>query len=154
MIALGTTERQRSTIVAQRDLASAKINLQNSIAQEIQSEQSVDPRCWRKCVSQHGQINALLSQGGQFLQFHERREFDSAPGRDLNSIRLQRRVVPDGHQMSDVDQRSSGTSIQSHADQAPPRRPVNPYRDKDQTALGLKGLVHTTTAVFSGISPV
>jgi hypothetical protein len=76
------------------DDALLKVNVHNPSTEEIQSEETVNARAWRKRMSQHWEVTALLPHCLYSSDSDARSVFNPTSSSDLHTVGGQRRVIP------------------------------------------------------------
>ena len=85
-------------------------------------------------MAEYRKSEALLSEGGQSLQFDARRKLNTASRCDLDPVRSQRRIASNSHQHRNVDQRAGGPGIEGQAQDGAATRPIEFRPDDDEAA--------------------
>jgi len=85
-------------------------------------------------MTEYRKSEALLSEGGQSLQFDARRKLNATSRCDLDPVRSQRRIASNSHQHCNVDQRAGGPSIEGQAQDGAATRPIEFRPDDDEAA--------------------
>jgi len=130
----------------------SEVDVDDSTAKEIQSEQTINARTRRQRMGKDEEVAPFLPQCLDPRNAETGSVLDSTAGRHLNTIRRQGWVVPDGRERSNVDHCARRAGVQCKAQDDAARKPLG--RDDDEAPLRVEGLAHSTTAVPSGISPV
>src|ERR1035437_5731778 len=104
-------------------------------------------------MAEHRKSEALLSEGGQSLQFDARRKLNSTSRCDLDPVRGQRRIASNSHQHCNADQRAGGSGIDGQAQDGAATRPIELRPDDDKAAPRSESKTHNAIAVSRGILP-
>ena len=139
---------------AQRDEASSEVDTHNLPTEEIQAEKTVDTRAWRKRVSEHRKLIALLPQCADSSNRNTGSELDSTAYSNLYPIGSQRGVVSDGRQRRHIHHSPRGPGIQRETQDDAPRRAKHLGLNGNEAMFRVERMAHRTTAVSSGIWPV
>ena len=85
-------------------------------------------------MAERRKFKALPPEGGQSLQFDERRELNATSRGAPDPVRSQRRIVSDSHRHRNVYHRAGGSGIEAQPDDGAATRPFDLGPDDDETA--------------------
>ncbi len=106
----------RETGSAQLHVAFEKVDLQHRTAQEIQTEQTIDRRCRRECMTQHGEVGSYVSEGLELRYRNDGGELDTARRSNPHALSCPTRTATGGFEK--IGAQNTGVAPVSSASRA------------------------------------
>jgi hypothetical protein len=98
-------------------------------------------------VAEHRKAQSFLAQSANPLQDDARCKLDPASGGDLDPRPSRRRIVTNGYEHSNVDQRAGGSGIQGQLENAAAAWPPQFRTYDDRAPTRIENEIHNTIAV-------